>query len=97
MSTTENTRRTPGATSTASGPSPMRTETKASTRTTELFVYLAATLAVVVASVVVGDKGPQTPDPFNAVQALQYITFLTTGYMIRRGLARAGSCHHSHD
>jgi len=52
-------------------------ETQASTKPTELFVYLAAVLALVVASVVVGDKGRQTPDPFNAVQALQCITFLT--------------------
>ena len=56
-------------------------------RPTELFIYLAAVLAVVVASVMVGDKGPQTPDPFNAVPALRYITFLT---MVSRGLAKAG-------
>ena len=64
MSTTENTRRN----LTAEQSRPMRTETKASIKTTELFVYLAAVLAVVVASVIVGDKGPQTPDPFNAAK-----------------------------
>ena len=74
---------------------PMPTETKASIKTTELFFYLAAVLAVVAASLIVGDRGPQTPDPFNAGQAMQYITFLTIGYMISRGLAKAGSCNHS--
>ena len=93
MSTTENIRRN----LTGEQFRPMPTETKASIKTTELFFYLAAVLAVVVASLIVGDKGPQTPDPFNAAQALQYITFLTIGYMISRGLAKAGSCNHSDD
>jgi len=75
----------------------MPTETKASIKTTELFFYLAAVLAIVAASLIVGDRGPQTPDPFNAGQAMQYITFLTIGYMISRGLAKAGSCNHSDD
>ena len=75
---------------------PMPTETKASTKTTELIVYLAAVLAVIVTSVLVGDHGPKTPDQFSAAQALQYITFLTIGYMISRGLAKAGS-NHSND
>ena len=76
---------------------PMPTETKASIKTTELLFYLAAVLAVGVASVLVGDRGPQTADPFSTAQALQYITFLTIGYMISRGLAKAGSCNHSDD
>ena len=94
MSTTENnTRLNP----TGEKYRPMPTETKASTKTTELIVYLAAVLAVAVASVLVGDNGPKTPDQFSTAQALQYITFLTIGYMISRGLAKAGSCNHSDD
>jgi hypothetical protein len=66
------------------------TETKASFKTTEFFAYLAAVVALVItASVVSGDGN--TADPFNAEQALRYITFLTIGYMISRGLAKAGS------
>ena len=91
MSTSENIRRN----QTGEQFHPMPTETKASVKTTELFFYLAAVLAVVAASLIVGDRGPQTPDPFNAGQAMQYITFLTIGYMISRGLAKAGSCNHS--
>ena len=49
---------------------------------TELFAYVAA-------SVVSGDDN--TADPFNAEQALRFITFLTIGYMISRGLTKAGS------
>ena len=66
------------------------TETKASFKTTEFFAYLAAVVAVVItASVESGDGN--TANPFNAEQALRYITFLTIGYMISRGLAKAGS------
>jgi hypothetical protein len=59
-------------------------------KTTEFFAYLTAVLAVVItASVVSGDGN--TAEPFNAEQALRYITFLTIGYMISRGLAKVGS------
>jgi hypothetical protein len=30
-------------------------------------------------------------DPFGALDALQYITFLAIGYMVARGLAKSGS------
>jgi hypothetical protein len=40
---------------------------------------------------VVVDGDANSADPFNAEQALRYITFLTIGYMISRGLAKAGS------
>ena len=47
-------------------------------------------LAVVVTAFVVGadDNGV---DAFGAAQALQYVTFLTIGYMVARGLAKSGS------
>ncbi|MEV6714645.1 hypothetical protein AB0M48_21730 [Lentzea sp. NPDC051208] len=65
-------------------------ETKPSFKTTEFFVFLAAVAAVVVTALMVsGDAG--TADPFNAEQALRYITFLAIGYMISRGLAKAGA------
>ncbi|MFK5636197.1 MULTISPECIES: hypothetical protein [unclassified Ornithinimicrobium] len=70
------------------------TETKASTKTTEFFVYLAAVAAIVITAFVVGDNGTDgggEGDPFGAEQAMRYITFLTIGYMIARGLAKSGS------
>lgn len=66
------------------------TETKASPKTTEFFVYLAAVAAVIVTALVVGRDGAGT-DPFNALDAIRYISYLTIGYMIARGLAKSGS------
>lgn len=67
-------------------------ETKPSFKTTEFFVFLAAVVAVVVTAVTVNGDAT-TPDPFGAEQALRYITFLAIGYMVSRGLAKAGSRH----
>ena len=69
----------------------LTTETKASTKTTELIVYVAAVLAVTVTAFVVGDNGQGSADPFSASEAMRYITYLTIGYMIARGLAKSGS------
>ncbi|GAA2724384.1 hypothetical protein [Cellulomonas aerilata] len=69
----------------------LSTETKASTKTTELYLYVAAVLAVVITALVVGNGEGGGEDPFGAEQALRYITFLTIGYMVARGLAKSGS------
>lgn len=66
-------------------------ETRPARKTTELIAYVVAVLAVIVTAFVVGDDGANTADPFSAEQALRYITFLTIGYMIARGLAKSGS------
>lgn len=68
----------------------LSTETKAAFKTTEFFAFLAAALAIIVTAIVVDGDG-NAPDPFNAEQALRYLTFLTIGYMVSRGLANAGS------
>jgi hypothetical protein len=74
-------------------PRRLSTETKASTKTTELIAYVVAVLAVAITALVVGnaDAGGQAEDPFSANDALRYITYLTIGYMVARGLAKAGS------
>jgi hypothetical protein len=59
------------------------TETKASTKTTEFYVYLIAAAAVLIASFVV--------DGFNATEGWMFFTYLSIGYMISRGLAKSGS------
>ena len=59
------------------------TETKASTKTSEFFVYLLAAAAILIASLIV--------DGFNATEGWMFFTFLTIGYMISRGLAKSGS------
>ncbi len=66
------------------------TETKASTKTTEFFAYAAAVVAIVITALVVGDEGTGG-DAFGAPTALRLITYLTIGYMVARGLAKAGS------
>ncbi|WP_188111190.1 hypothetical protein [Nocardioides antri] len=63
------------------------TETKASYKTSELAVYILAVLGVLIASLVVDDS----PSDFGAQEAWWYVTLLTVGYMISRGLAKSGS------
>jgi hypothetical protein len=66
-------------------------ETKPSFKTTEFFVFLAAVVAVVITALTVDGDANTGGDPFNAEQALRYITFLAIGYMVSRGIAKAGS------
>ena len=60
------------------------TETKSSYKTTELIVYVLAVLGVLIASMIVDQS-------FGADPAWRYVTYLTVGYMISRGLAKLGS------
>jgi hypothetical protein len=64
------------------------TETKAAFKTTELMAYVAAVAAVLIAALVLdaNDAGGM-----GARQAWLYVTILTAGYMISRGLAKSGS------
>ncbi|MEV0505495.1 hypothetical protein AB0I84_49105 [Streptomyces spectabilis] len=65
-------------------------ETKPAFKTTELFVYAASVIAVLIASAVVGD-GDGGSDRFAADQAWLYVTLLTIGYLVSRGLAKSGA------
>jgi hypothetical protein len=60
------------------------TETKSAYKTTELIVYVLAVLGVLIASAIIDNN-------FGADPAWRYVTYLTVGYMISRGLAKAGS------
>ena len=60
------------------------TETKSSYKTTELIVYVLAVIGVLIAAALVDNN-------FGADPAWRYVTYLTVGYMISRGLAKAGS------
>jgi hypothetical protein len=67
-------------------------ETKPSWKTTELFVYLAAVAGVLIASNMVGDGAANNgSDYFAADKAWWYITLLTIGYLVSRGLAKSGT------
>lgn len=85
------------ATTAARGTRQLDNVARSATRTTELIAYVAAVLAVAITALVVGDNGHGGPDPFSAEQALRYITFLTIGYMIARGLAKSGTRRNNHD
>ncbi|MEV1023206.1 hypothetical protein [Streptomyces sp. NPDC050264] len=67
-----------------------QSETKLSFKTSEMFAYVASVVAVLVASLVVGD-GSDGVDRFPADRAWLFVTLLTIGYLISRGLAKSGS------
>jgi hypothetical protein len=64
------------------------TETKAAFKTTEFFAFLAMTVGVLIAAAVVDESNA---GGMGAKQAWLYVTILTVGYMLSRGLAKAGS------
>ncbi|MFF0946090.1 hypothetical protein ACFYE2_17970 [Kocuria sp. CPCC 205300] len=70
----------------------LTTETKNATKTTEFIAYLGVLVAIIVTATLVGDGGAEDgADLFDARQAMEYITYLTIGYLVARGLAKSGS------
>lgn len=70
------------------------TETRAAFKTTEFIAYILILVAMFIASAVVDSN--EDGQGFGAEQVWLYATLLTIGYMISRGLAKAGSREH-HD
>jgi hypothetical protein len=70
----------------------LSTETKQAFKTTEFFVYVAMVIAVWIAGAVVdgGDSGGNAGG-LGANDTWLYVTLLTIGYLISRGLAKSGS------
>ncbi|MCC3274495.1 MULTISPECIES: hypothetical protein [unclassified Arthrobacter] len=65
---------------------------KVSVRTLEFVLYVLAVIATIITAAVVGDNASENGvDAFNASQAMQYITWLTVGFMVARGLAKSGN------
>ena len=77
-------------------PRRLTTETKASFKTTEFIFYIVSVVSVLIASAVVDatSAGNANADGFGAEQAWFFVTLLTIGYMISRGLAKSGSREH---
>lgn len=70
------------------------TETKAAFKTTEFWVFIAMCVAVLIASMTVGSDSNATAhggDYFRADKAWLYITILSVGYLLSRGIAKSGS------
>lgn len=63
----------------------LSTETKVSFKTTEFLAYVFGVLGVLIASAVVDASD------FGAQEAWFYVSLLTIGYMVSRGLAKSGS------
>ena len=68
-------------------------ETKAAFKTTEFIAYVVAVIGVMIASFLVSTTDAHE-DYFRADRAWFYIVLLSIGYMVSRGLAKAGSRHH---
>jgi hypothetical protein len=68
-------------------------ETKAAFKTTEFIAYVVAVIGVLMASLLVGTTEAHE-DYFRADRAWFYVVLLSIGYMVSRGLAKAGSRQH---
>jgi hypothetical protein len=64
-------------------------ETKPAFKTTELVVWAVSVLAVLIAAAVT--------ENLDGHDAWKYVTWLSIGYMISRGLAKAGSYQRDND
>ena len=63
----------------------LSTETKAAFKTTEFIAYVAAVVGVLAAAAIVDATD------FGSQDAWFFVTLLTIGYMLSRGLAKSGS------
>ena len=91
MATTDVTRTRDGATGGVGATARrLATETKAAFKTTEFYAYLVVLVGLLIAGIAT-KAGDGHPDRFIASQVWLYATILTVGYMISRGLAKAGS------
>ena len=63
----------------------LSTETKAAFKTTEFIAYVVAVVGVLVAAAIVDATD------FGSQDAWFFVTLLTIGYMVSRGLAKSGS------
>ena len=68
----------------------LSTETKAAFKTTEFYAFLVVLVGILIAGNSIEGKDGGA-DYFAGDKVWLYITLLTIGYMISRGLAKAGS------
>ena len=66
----------------------LATETKASFKTTEFVAFVVVLVGILIAAAVVDEADA---GGLGANQAWLYVTILTVGYMVSRGLAKAGT------
>ena len=66
----------------------LTTETKSAFKTTEMIAFVVAVFGVLIAAAIVDESDA---GGMGAKQAWLYVTILTVGYMVSRGLAKSGS------
>jgi len=64
-------------------------ETKPAFKTTEIIFYLLTVAGVLIASALVDEN--EDGQGFGAEKAWLYVTLLTIGYLVSRGIAKSGS------
>ena len=72
----------------------LTSETKHSLKTTEFWAMVVVVAGILIASAIVGQgdgNGSSNVDAFPAQRAWLYIAIVAVGYMVSRGLAKAGS------
>jgi hypothetical protein len=72
----------------------LTTETKHALKTTEFWAMVAVIVGILIASRMVGQgdgNGNNNVDAFPASRAWLYVAIVAVGYMVSRGLAKAGS------
>jgi hypothetical protein len=69
----------------------LATETKHSTKTSEMYAFIAVVAGILVSAAVINGGDSGGTDEFIARQAWLYVAIVAAGYMISRGLAKAGS------
>ena len=72
----------------------LATETKHAFKTTEFWAMVAIIAGILIASWIVGQgdgNGNDNADAFPAQRAWLYVAIVGVGYMVSRGLAKAGS------
>jgi len=70
-------------------------ETKPAFKTTEIIFYLLTVAGVLISSALVDEN--EDGQGFGADKAWLYVTLLTIGYMVSRGIAKSGSYSKDND
>jgi len=68
----------------------LATETKAAYKTTEFVAFLAVVAGILISAATITGGGDHQ-DIFKASQAWLYVSIVTLGYMLSRGIAKSGS------
>jgi len=69
----------------------LSTETKQSTKTSEFYAFIAVVVGILIAAALIKGGDSTGTDEFIARQAWLYVSIVTAGYLISRGLAKSGS------